>query len=44
VNAEVGRVNIFKQTTGNGSVNETNNYGPISLVFYLIMLATAKII
>jgi len=27
VNAEVGS-NIFKQTIGNGSVNETNNYGP----------------
>jgi hypothetical protein len=28
VNAKVGRVNIFIQTTGNASVNETNNYGP----------------
>ena len=27
MNAEVGS-NIFKQTIGNGSVNETNNYGP----------------
>jgi hypothetical protein len=28
MNAKVGRVNIFEQTTGNGSVNETNNYEP----------------